>query len=61
MFEWARRFFTDETAFVGIVRAAVLGAGGFATTGALPGPDWLGPVLLAAGGMIRAGDKNPKG
>jgi len=62
MLTWLKRFFSDETAFVGYVRAALMGLGGAQVAGMLPDtfPRWLGVVALVAGGFIRAGDKNPK-
>ena len=60
MFEFVKKFLTDETAFVGLVRAAAIGAGGLVTSGAVPGLEaspW-GAALMALGGFIRAGDKN---
>ena len=63
MWPFIRKFFTDETAFVGAIRAALLGLGGvvIAQPELLPAlPQWLGPVALAAAGFIRAGDKNPQ-
>jgi len=59
MIQWAKRFFTDETAFVGAVRAILMGVGGMAATGQLEFlPAWAGAVAMAAGGFIRAGDRN---
>lgn len=56
-----RKLFTDETAFVGYIRAALLGLGGASVAGMLPDyvPHWLGVVAIAAGGFLRAGEKNP--
>lgn len=63
MISWLRRFFTDETAFTGYIRAGLLVLGAVATQNeaAFPGPDWIGPAIMGAAGFIRAGDKNPKG
>lgn len=63
MWPLLRKFFTDETAFTGYIRALLLGLGGLvvAYPDALPMlPKWAGIVALMGGGMIRAGDKNPK-
>ena len=63
MLPWLKKFFTDETAFVGLIRASCIGLGTAAATGNLPVPEsWeIGGVILAGlGGFIRAGDKNPK-
>ena len=55
MITWLKKFFTDETAFVGLVRACLLGLGGVAITGDISAlPEWLGPVSLMAGGFIRS-------
>ena len=57
-----KKFFSDETAFVGLVRAGLLGLGGLviAQPETLPMfPEWMGPIALMAGGFIRAGEKNP--
>ena len=62
MWEWAKKFLTDETAFIGAVRAVLLGLGGMviASPESVPMlPEWVGPIALMAGGFIRAGDKNP--
>lgn len=64
MLTFLRRFFTDETAFVGAVRACLLGLGGLVISQpeAMPMlPEWLGPIALMAGGFIRAGEKNKNG
>lgn len=61
MWPWLKKFFTDETAFVGLARAACIGVGTAVATGQMPVPeDWkLGGIALAAfGGFIRAGEKN---
>lgn len=62
MFEVIKKFFTDETAFIGFLRAALLGVGALAVSGTLEpyiGPQ-VGAALTAAGGFVRAGDKNKK-
>ena len=57
-----KEFFTDETAFKGYMRAALLGVG----SGIAFYPDYFARVpkpfallLIMAAGMVRAGDKNP--
>lgn len=63
MWPLVKKFFTDETAFIGVIRAALLGLGGLAIAQPemLPMlPEWMGPVALAAGGFVRAGERNPK-
>lgn len=65
MLPWLKRFFTDETAFIGLIRAACLGLGTAVATGqidltALHVPQSAGIALAALGGFIRAGEKNPK-
>lgn len=63
MWPTIRKFFLDETAFTGAVRAILLGLGGAVTSG-MPimenTPKWMGVAALMAGGFIRAGEKNPK-
>ena len=66
MIPWIKNFFTNETAFVGLIRASLLGAGTAVTSGmldvaSLGVPKWGGIALIALGGFVRAGDKNPKG
>lgn len=60
MIAWLKRFFTDETAFVGAVRAAIMFGGAWVMAG--DSPTWLpsefGAGLMAVSAMIRAGDKN---
>lgn len=61
MVTWIKKFFSDDTAFVGYVRGAFLGIGALAATGQLPIPEKyksLGAIMIALGGMLRAGDKN---
>lgn len=62
MFAWIKKFLTDETAFVRISRAVLMGLGGLAVAGELPSnwPDWMGAPLMAVGMLMGAGDKNPK-
>jgi len=49
MLPWLKKFFTDETAFVGLIRASCIGLGTAAATGNLPVPEsWeIGGVILA--------------
>lgn len=57
------RFFSDETAFVGYSRAILLAFAGVVTfyPDAVVGmPKWLGVLAMAAAGMIRAGEPNPR-
>jgi hypothetical protein len=57
------RFFTDETAFVGYIRALLLCVGGIivAYPEALPVfPKWVGVLAMSGAGMIRAGEMNAK-
>ena len=65
MFSWLKRFFTDETAFRGYVRAACIGLGASVEAGYIdPGhellPPGVGIALMALAGFIRAGEKNPR-
>lgn len=63
MITMLKKFFGDETAFVGYVRGALLGLGALVMTGnieMLAGYQKWGAILVALGGMIRAGDKNPQ-
>lgn len=62
MIEWLKEFFFHKDAFIGYVRAALLGLGGAQIAGILPEsfPKWMGVLAIMAGGFIRAGDKNPK-
>lgn len=69
MITWLKRFFLDETAFVGFVRACCIGVGTAVSSGLLTLPPSLvsgetlkatGVVLAGLGGFIRAGEKNPK-
>jgi len=58
MVQWLKKFFTDETAFVGVARGTLMAAGGVVATGNVPiDPVW-GAVLLGVAGAVRAGDKN---
>ncbi len=60
MLAWCKRFLTDETAFIGAVRAAIMGLGAWVAVG--DSPTWLpsevGAGLMALSSMLRAGDKN---
>ena len=60
MIAWIKRFLTDETAFIGAVRAGIMGLGAWVAVG--DSPTWLpsevGAALMALSSMIRAGDKN---
>jgi hypothetical protein len=60
MWTWVKHFFTDETAFIGIIRGLLLALGGLQVANQLPDgvPSWVGAIALLGGGMIRAGDKN---
>lgn len=61
MLQFLKRFLTDETAFIGLVRGVALGAGGAVTAGQVPMvPAEWGVALMVIGGAIRAGDKNKK-
>ena len=63
MWPFVKKFFSDETAFVGLIRAGLLGLGGLviAQPEAVPMlPEWLGPIALMCGGFIRAGERNKK-
>lgn len=58
MLQFLKRFLTDETAFVGLARGAIMAAGGVVATGNVPiDPVW-GAVLMGVSSTIRAGDKN---
>jgi hypothetical protein len=65
MIPWIKNFFTNETAFVGLIRASLLGTGAAVSSGMLDVmtlgvPKWSGVALIALGGFVRAGDKNAK-
>lgn len=63
MLAWIKNFLTDETAFIGAVRAVIMGLGAWVAVG--DSPTWLpsevGAGLMALSSMIRAGDKNAAG
>lgn len=57
-----KKFFFDETAFIGLARAILIGLGTAVSAGLMPLeglPPWAGVILAALGGFIRAGDPNP--
>lgn len=63
MITMLKKFFSDETAFIGYIRGALLGLGALVMTGnieMLAGYSKYGALLIALGGMIRAGEPNPK-
>ena len=57
MLEFVRGFFTTEAIFERVVRSALILAGVVMATGAEL-TDW-GAWVVALGGMVKAGDKNP--
>lgn len=60
MVAWFKKFLFDETAFVGFVRALLIGGGAALQAGVMPGLEatpW-GIAIMALGGFVRAGDKN---
>lgn len=63
MWPTIKRFFTDETAFKGFARAALLGGGAFLManpeTAAIV-PVWVSALVMASSGMVRAGEPNAK-
>lgn len=61
---FAKRLLWDEGAVTGYVRGGALGVALAWQQGGLSWPpdgSWVTPILGAFAGMIRAGDKNPKG
>lgn len=61
MIQWLKEFFTDKTAFVGYMRALLLGAGAAQASGLLDMPEipkWVGVACMALGGFLRAGEPN---
>lgn len=59
MLEMLKKFLWDETAAKGYFRGALLFGGALMATGQVQWlPPWVGAVLMAGAGMIRAGDKN---
>ena len=64
MFTWLKNLFLDEKAFVGLLRACLMGAGGAVVSGQLTlegMPTWLGIVLLMAGGFVRSSTQGTAG
>lgn len=62
MITWLKTFLFDQTAFTGLVRALLQGAGAAQAAGLLEIeglPKWVGIAAVALGGFLRAGDKNP--
>jgi hypothetical protein len=62
MLEFFKSLWTDEKRFISTVRGGLMLIGGIAASGTLPPevPQWAGAIAMGLGGMIRAGDKNPK-
>jgi hypothetical protein len=63
MWTWLKKFFMDETAFVGLIRGLLLGTGAAVEGGYIDLdflPNGIGIALMAIAGFVRAGDKNPK-
>ena len=59
MIEILKKLLWDETAAKGYLRTGMLFGGAMMATGQVEWlPPWMGAVLLAAAGMVRAGDKN---
>ena len=61
MLAWLKRFLFDETAFVGLIRAACIGLGTAVASGMMSVPEeWrvFGVIAASLGGFIRAGEKN---
>lgn len=59
MLPWLKRFFLDETAFVGLVRAALMAVGLAEMNGSFEPylgelPDAVGIGLVAAAGFVRS-------
>ena len=59
MLVWLKRFFMDETAFVGLARGTLMGFGVAEMSGTLDPylgelPDIVGIMAVAAGGFIRS-------
>lgn len=61
MLPFLKDLFTNETAFVGYIRAGLGGLGAAQMAGALPDtfPKWIGALGIAAAFFLRAGEKNP--
>lgn len=64
MIPWLKSFFTDETAFAGIIRALLLGAGTAQMSGEFDQfialPDWVGIMLVMMAGMVRSSSLSAK-
>ena len=60
MIEFLKNLLWKQEAFVGYLRAALLGLGSAQLAGLLPGdlPKWIGVVAVIAGGSLRAGQRN---
>lgn len=59
MLVWLKKFFMDETAFVGLTRGALMGFGVAEMSGTLDPylgelPDIIGIAAVTAGGFIRS-------
>jgi hypothetical protein len=61
MIPWLKKLLWDESAFERYSRALFFALAGLAAAGQLPEwvPQWIAGPLLALGGLIGAGDKNP--
>ena len=61
MLQFLKRFLLNEKAFTSLVRGVAFGAGGAVASGQVPmiSAEW-GVALMAIGGAIRAGERNPK-
>lgn len=60
---WIKNMMTDETAFVGAVRAALMGLGGLQATGqfdVMGLPPWVGIMSMSAGVFIRSSSTKHK-
>ncbi|MFQ5702007.1 MAG: hypothetical protein ACE5HU_09205 [Acidobacteriota bacterium] len=61
MIEMLKKFLWDETAAKGYIRSIMLFAGAMMATGQIDWmPPWAGALMMAAAGMVRAGDPNPE-
>ena len=58
MLTFLKRFFTDETAFIGLLRGLLMALGAAVASGNLPIDPMWSALILGASGTIRAGDKN---